>query len=250
MSVAGPFGCRCPSSRPCSVSTSRSSNRTCGFPHPALGQDTHAFAHGRLRVSARQLDQPQCLVQVLVREACLSHCRDLVLVAQPPAEPSVGVSVDRPVALTDRTQAEVVRPALQLPIESRDHDRSASSTVPFGVGLRADRSRPCAGYSSSTDAAPDRLGPSCRVAPSEGVAQKVEPLLRHSTHMGLLLVHRQLQPRASSAASPPAPLRRCRDSRSPESSAYETMRASSRSLEPQPLPPQHEPPHVQILQQR
>ena len=29
--VAGPFGCRCPSIPPCSVSTPRSSNRTCGF---------------------------------------------------------------------------------------------------------------------------------------------------------------------------------------------------------------------------
>jgi hypothetical protein len=32
--VAGPFGCRCPSIFPCSVSTSRSSNRACGFAAP------------------------------------------------------------------------------------------------------------------------------------------------------------------------------------------------------------------------
>ena len=43
--VAGPFGCRCPSSSPCSVSTPRSSNRTCRF--AASGSRTrvtHAFA--------------------------------------------------------------------------------------------------------------------------------------------------------------------------------------------------------------
>jgi hypothetical protein len=36
--VAGPFGCRCPSSPPCSVSTPRSSNRPGGF--PAAGSPT------------------------------------------------------------------------------------------------------------------------------------------------------------------------------------------------------------------
>jgi hypothetical protein len=36
--VAGPFGCQCPSIPPCSVSTPRSSNRTCGF--PASGSPT------------------------------------------------------------------------------------------------------------------------------------------------------------------------------------------------------------------
>ena len=38
MRVAGPFGCRCQSIPPCSVSTSRSSNRTGGF--PASGSPT------------------------------------------------------------------------------------------------------------------------------------------------------------------------------------------------------------------
>ena len=52
--VAGPFGCRCPNIRPCPVSTSRSSNRTCGFaasgsPTGFTGRHTTArgapFAH-------------------------------------------------------------------------------------------------------------------------------------------------------------------------------------------------------------
>jgi hypothetical protein len=42
--VAGSFVCRCPSSLPCSVSTPRSSNRTCGFPAYGSRTRTHAFA--------------------------------------------------------------------------------------------------------------------------------------------------------------------------------------------------------------
>jgi hypothetical protein len=40
--VAGPFGCRCPSIPPCSVSTPRSSNRACGFAAP--GSPTGFFS--------------------------------------------------------------------------------------------------------------------------------------------------------------------------------------------------------------
>ena len=35
---------------PCSVSTSRSSNRTCGFPASGSRTRIHAFAHGKLRI--------------------------------------------------------------------------------------------------------------------------------------------------------------------------------------------------------
>jgi hypothetical protein len=45
--VAGSFVCRCPSSPPCSVSTPRSSNRTCGFAASGSRTRTHAFAHKR-----------------------------------------------------------------------------------------------------------------------------------------------------------------------------------------------------------
>ena len=43
--MAGPFGCRCPSSIPCSVSTPRSSNRTCAFNASGSRTRTQAFAH-------------------------------------------------------------------------------------------------------------------------------------------------------------------------------------------------------------
>jgi hypothetical protein len=39
-----------PAFQPCSVSTSRSSNRTCGFPASGFRTGAHAFAHVKLRV--------------------------------------------------------------------------------------------------------------------------------------------------------------------------------------------------------
>jgi hypothetical protein len=45
-------------------------------------------------------------VQVLFREACLPIAADLVFVAQPLAEPSYGVCIDRSVRFTDRGQGK------------------------------------------------------------------------------------------------------------------------------------------------
>src|SRR6266566_21638 len=42
---------------------------------------------------------------------------DLVLVAQPPAQPRSGVAVERPVSAADATYFEVVRPAAQRAIQ-------------------------------------------------------------------------------------------------------------------------------------
>src|ERR1700693_15076 len=42
---------------------------------------------------------------------------DLVLVAQPPAQPRSGVAVERPIRLADRAYLEVVRPAAQRTIQ-------------------------------------------------------------------------------------------------------------------------------------
>jgi hypothetical protein len=44
---------------------------------------------------------------------------DLVLVAQPPAQPRSGVVVERPVRLADRAYLEVVRPAAQRAVQLR-----------------------------------------------------------------------------------------------------------------------------------
>ena len=43
---------------PYSVSTSRSSNRTCGFPASGFRTRTHACAHGKLRVSTDSFINP------------------------------------------------------------------------------------------------------------------------------------------------------------------------------------------------
>src|ERR1700676_5240926 len=42
---------------------------------------------------------------------------DLVLVAQPPAQPRSGIAVERPIRLADRAYLEVVRPAAQRAIQ-------------------------------------------------------------------------------------------------------------------------------------
>ena len=44
--------------QPCSVSTSRSSNRTCRFPASGFRTRTHAFAHGTLRSHRRSRTRP------------------------------------------------------------------------------------------------------------------------------------------------------------------------------------------------
>ena len=50
--------CRCLSSYHSSVSTSRSSNRTCGFPASGFRTGHHAFAHGKLRVRSASRTKP------------------------------------------------------------------------------------------------------------------------------------------------------------------------------------------------
>ena len=53
----------------------------------------HAFAHGRLRVCTESSDQPQFVIEVGVGIACYSMTRPFVLLAQPPTEPVLHVSV-------------------------------------------------------------------------------------------------------------------------------------------------------------
>ena len=70
MSVAGPFGPRCPSSRsiaPFPLPARRTERAL--FTHSALGQES-CFRPRKVAGQRRQIDQPECLVQVLFREAC------------------------------------------------------------------------------------------------------------------------------------------------------------------------------------
>jgi hypothetical protein len=67
--VAGPFVCRCPSSPPCSVSTPRSSNRTCGFPASGSRTRCSCVRTRALTRTAYEFAQPAGAVQVWVRAA-------------------------------------------------------------------------------------------------------------------------------------------------------------------------------------
>ena len=114
LSVTAPFVWRCLSSRTNhSVSTSSSSNRTCGFPASGSRTRRHAFTHGSPAPKSGQADEPEVPVEVRegIRPAPASP--DLVLVAQPPAQPRSGVVVERTVGPVGRPYPRVVRPAAQ-----------------------------------------------------------------------------------------------------------------------------------------
>src|SRR5438132_12451105 len=82
------------------------------FPHPALGQDFTPSPTAR-RAKPAQAYEPKVPVKVRewIRSALASP--DLVLEAQPPAQPHSGVVVDRPVRRGDGAYFEVVRPSAQ-----------------------------------------------------------------------------------------------------------------------------------------
>src|ERR1700680_173373 len=56
---------------------------------------------------------------------------DLVLVAQPPAQPRSGIAVERPIRLADRAYLEVVRPAAQRAIQLTLHGPDGTRLVGF-----------------------------------------------------------------------------------------------------------------------
>src|SRR5262245_35516501 len=84
-----------------------------------------------------QLHQSQSSVEVLVGEARTPATLHFVLDAQPPAEPTDRVAVNRVVALANRAKAEVGRPALQQAIDT-SHDLGGVARIgpPFGLGVQ------------------------------------------------------------------------------------------------------------------
>src|SRR5581483_3384025 len=177
---------------PCSVSTSRSSNRTGGFPasgsrmrHQVLGPRKTAHEHLRR-------EQPERAVQVLIRIESPQNTSPLVFQAQPPAESLGSVPINRPICVGDRTQGKVLGPTPQYPVHVR-HDLFDCHPCGATIGRISDGSyqtmqallrRPTAQIGS--------LGLT-RVASSEGVSQEVKVVVRYTAQSGLLLVHRQLQ---------------------------------------------------------
>ena len=105
------------STRHGSVSSHRSSHRTCGFASYGARTGHHAFRPRKVARSQRQTLEPQLLIEVLVGETCSAPTWRLVLLTQPPAKPLNHVRIDCPVRPVDRTQTEVVGPPGQKPIE-------------------------------------------------------------------------------------------------------------------------------------
>ena len=72
--LAGPFGCQCPSSAPCPVSTPRSSNRTCGF---AASEERTGHSRYREcpRLAFRELAHPYSQAFALVIGAWFHYLR-------------------------------------------------------------------------------------------------------------------------------------------------------------------------------
>src|SRR6266446_1607546 len=158
------------------------------------------------------------------------------------------MEIDRTVGLADWPQTEVVGPADHHPIEP-SHDRLRILPDFVTPGLVADRSTDALhsflrGYRAEIDSAPPH-----RVAPPERVSQKVKLLFRQITDPRLILVHRQFQLRHHRPHLGQSLLR-------PHSTADDEIIGIVHDVRfptlfvPEFLPPQHEPSHVQIAEQR
>ena len=91
-----------------SVSTSRSSNRTGGFPASGSRRRRHVSAHERPALPRAEVNQTQLLVQVLAGEQGLHPGVHLVLMGQPPTQPPAGVLFHRPVGPADDSGRSLV----------------------------------------------------------------------------------------------------------------------------------------------
>ena len=96
-----------------SVSTPRSSNRTCGF--PASGFRTKVISCCRPRevgCGCRQPYQPQRPVKVFVRITASSGTSDFMFPTQPLTQPMSAVSVHCAISFAHRSKAKVIAPTL------------------------------------------------------------------------------------------------------------------------------------------
>src|SRR5215472_13401193 len=71
------FPCVAQGRTPCAVSTSRSSNRTCGFPASGSRTRTHAVAHGRRRLVATNRTKPSWSCRYSLGKRAYSRVRTL-----------------------------------------------------------------------------------------------------------------------------------------------------------------------------
>ena len=68
----------------------------------------------------RQPNETQGIVDIFIRETCISPSMSLVFGLQPLAEPKPGVSIHTSVGFTDRSQTEVSGPPHELAVEVGD----------------------------------------------------------------------------------------------------------------------------------
>src|ERR1700674_4056486 len=156
--------------------------------------------------------------------------------------------IDRTVGFADWPQTEVVGPTDQHPIEPV-HDGLRILPDFVASGFVADRSTDALhsflrGYRAEIDSVPPH-----RVTPPERVSQKVKLLFRQITDPRLLLVHRQFQLRHHRPHLGQSLLRSNSTADDQVISIVHDVRFPT-LLVPEFLPPQHEPSHVQIAEQR
>ena len=193
-------------------------------------------------------DQTKLVVQGSVRKLLDRRPRHLVFGAQPLAQPLTSVLLNRPVGVADRSQAEVVGPPIDHLVELPRY----LLRLPLGLtapGLRPDGLTDAHHSLLRWDRA--QIGPSRlrRVASTKRIAQKVELLFRQLADPRLRLVHRQSQPDHHALHRGPS---LCSF---PTTADHEVVRVVDNArlkalLVPELPPPQHEPSHVDIAQQR
>src|SRR5690606_20326219 len=135
----------------------------------------------------------QRVVKVLGGEAGVTATAHLVLATQPPAQPPIGVPINRVVRLADRTQTIIIGPAAQHPVQSFHHlfgIEQARSAVRLLVDL-PDQAFDALLRWPSTQIGPTRT---MRVTTPKRISQKVKAFSWYTTKVSLLIVHRQPQP--------------------------------------------------------
>src|SRR3954453_7923023 len=114
-----------------------------------------------------------------------------MLGSQPLTEPVAGVPVHGLIRLMNLAQAEVVRPALQFPVETSDLLRLVEPG-PLTAGQFADLATDSLDHFRRRARPEVGLARLRRVAPTDRVAQEVERLLGNPAQPRLGLVDRQL----------------------------------------------------------
>ena len=92
------------------------------LPHPALGQDLTPSPTPH-RAQAQSVARARSARRGVRVDRSTPALPDLVLVAQPPAQPRCGVVVERSVCAAERSYPEVVRPAAQRAVQLAHHRR-------------------------------------------------------------------------------------------------------------------------------